>query len=171
MRVLHRTAICAIVNTISLVGFLLFMFAFGEHSSLLKFGPTEDLVVLNVKINTWQKYILILIVSSISRVLDVIVNDIGSPNLGFSIYNPTTTIVYGFTRNQLQVLANWMWLINGLKTIADTLILISRFDIAMSSVVISQIASIFVIRYLLSKKKRFIPEKDSPDSELESLIK
>lgn len=173
MRILYRTLLCAVINTCSLLGFLLFIVIFSEESgkNFWKFGPSKDLIILNVSVDTWQKYMCILIVSSASKVLDVIVNDIGSPNLGFSIYNPITTIVYGFTKNQLQLLANWMWLINGLKNIADTLIIISRFDVAIISVLCSQVTSVFVIRYLLSKKKLFISDKDSPDSETDILIK
>jgi ADP-heptose:LPS heptosyltransferase len=90
-------------------------------------------------------------------------NDIGSPNLGFSVYNPTNTIVYGFTKNQLQILTNLMWTSNSLGIIFKTMILISRLDISLLVVISGEITSIFVIRYLLNNKKDFIPDFDSKE--------
>jgi hypothetical protein len=55
----------------------------------------------------------------IARVLEVLVNDIGSPAMGFQIFDPTKTTVYphwgsanavyGFTACSLQLAANGMW--------------------------------------------------------------
>lgn len=160
MRILARTTICVIVNTISLIGFLCFIFIFGEN--VWQFGPSNELTVLHIKINTWEKYIIIIVISCVSKVLDVVVNDIASPNLAFTIYDSTKKVVYGFKKWHLHVLANWMWLINDTKKIVDTLILISRFDIAIITVVVSEIASIMVVSYLLSLKEKFIPDMDYP---------
>jgi len=53
-------------------------------------------------------------INSLARGLEVLVNDIGSPNLGFSIYDSHRINMYGFTRNQLEILANLIWLTNNL---------------------------------------------------------
>ena len=95
--------------------------------------------------------------------VEVILNDIGSPNLGYSVYNPTTLTVYGFTKRQLHVLTNLMWSANNIGGVFKLMIPVSRLDIAMISILSSEFISIFVIYYLLSKKKRFIPEFDTAE--------
>ena len=104
-------------NLLGLVALLVFVFGEAPRQSILQFGPSPDLVVLQVCIDTWEKYTYLILANCLSRSLDVLVNDIGSPNLGFSIYDPTKTRVFGFEKWELQVLANLMWLTNGLMSI------------------------------------------------------
>jgi hypothetical protein len=112
---------------------------------------------------------MLLVMSSILKILEVVLNDIGSPNLGFTIYDPTKTRVFGFTRLQLEVEANAMWLSNNLGLIFKTMILVSRIDIALMSTFCGQIASMFVVHYLLNQKKAFIPKFDTEDDWKESI--
>lgn len=161
MRIFYRTLYCVIINWISLIPIIIFV---GINSEL-KLGPSDDLTIINVKINTRLKYATIIIISCIIKMVEVVLNDIGSPNLGFSVYNPTTLTVYGFTKKQLHVLTNLMWSANNIGTIFKLMIIVSRLDIAMISTLSSEFISIFVIYYLLSKKKKFIPEFDAEEED------
>jgi hypothetical protein len=165
MRIITRTTLCACGNTIGLILIIVFIGLFGEN--VFEFGPSKNFSILHVKIDTWYKYIAIIAMSCINKMIDVVVNDIGSPNLGFTIYDPTKKIVYGFSRYQLQFLANWMWFINDVKSAVNILIVISRFDVALISIIASQITSIIVINYLLGLKTAFIPNRDYPSSIIE----
>ena len=157
MNIYQRTRLCVILNCLSVVPILLFAVVKAEW----RFGPSEDLVILSIHINTWSLYITLLVLSVLLKVLEVILSDIGAPNLGFSIYDPTKTTVYGFTKCQLETLANLMWASQSLGNVFKIMILVSRLDVALISLVFSEIASCFVIKYLLSKKKEFIPQFDT----------
>lgn len=163
MRIATRTKLCLLFNFIGLLGIICFVLGTADLSDLFKFGPSDDLTIMSIKINTWYKYIALLVVICVIKILEVIVNDIGSPNLGFSIYDPTETIVYGFNRMELQLLANGMWLVNSLSFVFKTMIIVSRTDVALVSVVSGEFASAFVIYYLLSNKKQFISDFDTKD--------
>lgn len=140
--------------------------------SYLNYGPNDKLYVLSVKIDTLSKYIylqLFLICIECSRVF---INEIASPILGFNIYNPDKKVITEFSKNELQLLANIMWLINSLTSSLFVMITISQIDIAILRILYSEITTIFTIRMLLNEKE-FICDKvnDSDyDIELENLI-
>jgi len=158
MRIATRTKVCLLVNFLGLIGIIAFILATSDLDILFRFGPSSDLLIMSIKIDTWGKYIGLVVVICIIKVLEVGVNDIGSPNLGFSIYDPTETVVYGFERSELQILANCMWLVNSLGYIFKTMIIVSRTDVALISVISGEIASAATIYYLLGKKTMFYPE-------------
>jgi len=161
MRIATRTKLCLLINVIGLVGIVIYVLVTADLAELFKFGPDSELKIMSVYINTWSKYIGLVVVISIIKILEVGVNDIGSPNLGFSIYDPTETVVYGFGRTELQLLANGMWMVNSLGYIFKTMIIVSRPDVALISVFSGEIASAATIYYLLGKKTEFYIEFDT----------
>jgi hypothetical protein len=135
----------------------------------LNYGPNNNLYVLSVKIDTLSKYLylqLFLICIECSRVF---INEIASPILGFNIYNPDKKVITEFSKNELQLLANVMWLINSLTNSLFVMITISQIDIAILRILYSEITTIFTIRILLNEKK-FVCKKVNDQIELDNLI-
>ena len=161
MRISTRTKVCLLVNFLGLCGIIIFILCTSDMDKLFEYGPSANLTVMSIKVDTWSKYIGLVIVICIIKVLEVGVNDIGSPNLGFSIYDPTETVVYGFERTELQLLANGMWMVNSLGYVFKTMIVVSRTDIALISVISGELASAITIYYLLGKKVEFYPDFDT----------
>lgn len=163
MKIKKKTALCVFFNILGLVALLVFVFGEAPSQSILQFGPSPDLTVLQVRIDTWRKYTYLILANCLSRSLDVLVNDIGSPNLGFSIYDPTKTRVFGFEKWELQVLAQLMWLTNQLINIFRLMVTVSRFDIALLATLSSEVTSVITIRYLLNNKSAFYPEFETEE--------
>lgn len=163
MRIRDRTLLCVVVNIFGLAALLTFIFGEAPHKSILQFGPSPDLFVLQVRIDSWYKYFSLILANCLSRSLDVLVNDIGSPNLGFSIYDPTKSKVFGFRKWELQLLANAMWMTNGLMSIFRMMVTVSRFDIAFIAQLASEVTSIFTIHFLLNQKTAFYPEFENEE--------
>ena len=144
---------CLIVNFITMLLVLLIVSIFrSEKSTYFKFGPSKDLIVISVEIDTWKKWILLNIFIWLVKGCDVMVNEIGSPILGFRVYNPDKKIIDDFTKNQLNFLANSMWFVNGFRTVLMAVITITQVDIAFSGMIVSEIVSIFTVRHLLNCK-------------------
>jgi len=143
-----------IVNFITMLLVLIIVSIFrSEKSTYFKFGPSKDLIVISVEIDTWKKWILLNIFIWLVKGCDVMVNEIGSPILGFRVYNPDKKIIDDFTKNQLNFLANSMWFVNGFRTVLMAVITITQVDIAFSGMIVSEIVSIFTVRHLLNCKK------------------
>ncbi len=159
MRVFTRTLLCVIASYVSVLPIVIFVLA----STTIPFGPSESLKLtgVDITIDTWGKYIGLISITIFLKISGVVIGDIGSPTMGFSIYNPTTTTVYGFTLNQLWTLSTFMWFSQAVKGVFNTLILTSRLDIAIIGIIGSELASIVVVRYLLSTKDEFILEFDT----------
>jgi hypothetical protein len=142
---------------------------FTALNSKWEFGPSTTLTLSGIVIDTWSKYMTVLVMCISMKITEVVLNDIGSPSLGFSVYDPTTRVVYGYSRNRLEVLTNTMWAANSLSYIFKTMVIVSRLDVALISAVASEIASIVVVHYLLNQKKNFIPEFDTKEDHDDSM--
>lgn len=151
---------CLIGNAVTLIAVIAAVTIFDESGSYMSFGPNEGLIVVSVKINTVYKYTWLLIFMSAINIVQVISEEIGTPILSFNVYNPNEKHIVGFGKLELNVLANSMYLISGVRRIFMTLITISQIDIAIASILVKEISSFFVIRSLLNAKT-FGPEKPS----------
>jgi len=157
-----RLKCCVFMN------FLLFFFIVisvvifnnNNNNNYFKYGPNDDLDILGIKINTTDKYIYLQLFLCFVEMSRAWTNEIASPILGFNIYNPDKKIITEFTKNELQLLANIMWLINSLTNALFILITISQIDIAILRILYSEITTIFTIRLLLNDKT-FIDENET----------
>jgi len=163
MRIATRTKICFWTNFLVLCLLLVCSFLAAPEGGLFIFGPSDSLKIGNVTINSWTRYITLLSLICVFRSVSVVINDIGMPNLGFSIYDPTTETVYGFGRAELQILANGMFMVTSMSNIFSTLVIVSRLDIAVISTLSSELASAMSIYYLLGKKKKFVRDFDTKE--------
>jgi len=164
MRVAKRTKFCLVANTVLLFILVGGAFIAAPETGLFTFGPSEKLIVGSVVIDSWLRYWILIGLVCVFRSLSVIINDIGMPNLGFSIYDPTRETVYGFGRMELQLLANGMFLVTSLSNVFSILVTVARMDVAIISVFASELSSAASIYYLLGKKKRFIVDFDTQES-------
>ena len=122
-------------------------------------GPNSDLRILDVDVNTWGRYACLQILLLVNKAVSVYVDDIGNCILGFTIYNPSENTIVGFTPFEIQLYANVMFLVSGLRDILKTLVRVAQVDIAVSEVFYSELCSVVTIRYILTKKK-FVPFLD-----------
>jgi hypothetical protein len=96
----------------------------------------------------------------------VFINEIANHILGFSIYNPDKKVINDFSKNELQLLANTMWFINGLIGTLFVMVTISQIDIALLRTLYSDVTTIFTIRMLLNEKE-FEYDKSNDNNEIE----
>ncbi len=156
----YRLHLCIATNTFLffLISVTLLLF-YDEESTYLRYGPHSDLNVLGIKIDDWNKYIGLQFFLAMVEVTDVIINEIASPILGFNIYNPDKKEITQFTRLELQLYANSMWLINSLKRVLMVIVSISQIDIALLRVFYSELTTFYTIRMLLLEKR--FPKEDA----------
>ena len=165
----YKLRYCVILNFI-LFFIILFVILICKDNNnyYMTYGPNDKLYVLSIKINTQQKYIFLQFFLLFVEFSRVFTNEIASPILGFNIYNPDKKIITEFTKNELQLLANMMWLINSLTNSLFVMITISQIDIAILRTIYSEITTIITIRMLLNEKK-FIYEDNVEPIELDNL--
>ena len=143
---------CIVGNAITVLMVVLPVCLLSESGDYFRFGPSDDFVLISIKINTMTKYISVLACIAVINVIKVISEEIGGPILGFNIYNPDKKVITDFTKCELQMYGNSMFMLSGLRSIFITLITITQFDIALWSLLVSECASLFTIRMLLNEK-------------------
>jgi hypothetical protein len=102
----------------------------------------------------------------ISETSEVFISEIAMPFIDFNIYNPDKRVITEFTRFELNIFANLMYILNALKKLLMLIVSISQFDIALSKVIYSGLTRVFTIYFILSEKKF----KEKEIHELENLI-
>ena len=108
-----------------------------------------NFVLVSVQINTYSKYYLLLTIITILGFTEVMIEDLGLPILTFNIYNPDKHIT-DFTKNELQIYGNLMFLINNLRYILQVLITVTtRYCSIFSN---STTTAILTIRFIKWKK-------------------
>jgi len=152
--------LCLAGNFITMIVVLIVVSIFkDDQSTYFRIGPSDDLIVISIKINTWSKWIILNLFIGMIKVCDVLVNEIGSPILGFRVYNPDKKVIDDFTKNELNFLANSMWFTNGFRNVLMAVVTVTQIDIAFSGMIMSEFISIFTVRHLLNNKK-FIKKND-----------
>jgi len=124
-----------------------------DRSKYLRWGPQDDLIIISVAVDTYDKYIMLLATIAVIKISDVLIGEIANPIIGFNIYNPDKKVITDFTKNELQFYGNSMYLIDAIKSVLLIMVNISQIDIALWGVIVSETASIFTIRMLLNEKE------------------
>ena len=126
-------------------------------------------MIISIKINTWTRYAILLVYVLLFRICKVFITELGMPILTFNIYNPNQKKIKGFTRNELQVLSNIMFMLNSIRYALTLQLSIIQIDIAILSGIFSELASIPTI-YILLKDKEFEDEKKTINKELSNAL-
>ena len=157
MNQLKKVLICLIINIILLFSVIFFVTMFASESKYFRFGPNEDFIVISVKINNQNRYNILLSLISLVKITKVIIEEIGNPIMDFSIYNPDKKIITEFTKNQLFIIANLMYLVSSIRYVFEVMITVTQIDIAIFSVFATGFAGLVSTRFLLNEKT-FITE-------------
>ena len=155
----QRLKICIIGQLLLLISVIIpTVLLANKQSTYYRFGPNEDLIIISIKINTWLRYSILLVYVLIFRICKVFITELGMPILGFNIYDPNKKTIEGFTRTELQVQANIMYMMDAIRYALTLQLSIIQIDIAVISAIFSEMASIPTINILL-KDKEFVDEK------------
>lgn len=155
-----KVRFCLSLNIVSLFFMILLICFFKDNNSkYFRIGPSDSLSVISVNIDTWFKWINIVVILCIFGIADVIIRELGLPVLSFNVYNPDKKIISEFTKNELNFLSNAMFIVSSTREVFITVISITQLDLALVTVIIKELASIITIRLLLNEKK-FIPNSD-----------
>ena len=169
MKAKTKLTYCVAGNILLLVVIVIIITHYQHESKYFRFGPSNDLIVISVNINTNDRYLILLLIISLVKITKVVVEEIGMPVIGFSIYNPDKKVITEFTKNELQFYGNTMYLTSSLRYIFEVMVTITQIDIAIYSVIISEITTIFTIRLLLNEK-RFPKNEDDSMQELLNIV-
>ncbi len=169
MKAKTKLKYCVTGNTLLLVVIVIIITHYQHESKYFRFGPSNDLIVISVNINTNDRYLILLLIISLVKITKVVVEEIGMPVIGFSIYNPDKKVITEFTKNELQFYGNTMYLTSSLRYIFEVMVTITQIDIAIYSVIISEITTLFTIRLLLNEK-RFSKNEDDSMQELLNIV-
>lgn len=106
---------CILANFALLLTIALTTIIFRDNNdTYFRIGPNNNLFIMTVKINTKIRYLFLQVFLCLSGIVRIIVNEIASPILGFNIYNLDKKVITEFSKNELQIMTNYMWSINSL---------------------------------------------------------
>ena len=161
---------CSFINVILLILCVIVIVLFGDPSQkYLHIGPSDDVYLLGICINTMTKYGLTLLFLSMLKIAEIVVGEIAQPILWFNIYNIDKKVITEFSKFELQLHANIIYATDTLRYTLLILISITQIDIAVFTCLAGQFATLFTARYLLRDKK-FVDSLPSDPNDIESRI-
>ena len=133
------------------------MFYNDGYSSYFKIGWSDKFDFASIIINNPTKYILLCLFIIVLNISEIFLNDIATPLIQFSTYNPYKLIIHDFSRCELEFYSNMIFFIQTTKRFIQIYVTFSQIDIAIISLLSSQTAVAMAIRYLLDKKTFVLP--------------
>lgn len=153
MNLSSKLKLCILGNAILLSVIILVVCIFDSgDDTYFRIGPSQNLVVISVKIDTWQKYSWLALFITFIKISQCIISEIAHPIIGFNIYNPDKTTITEFGKKELQVYGNSMYLIDSIREVFILVVAVTQIDLALIGVVAGEITSLFTIRKLLNDK-------------------
>jgi len=152
MNAVIRTRICLVFNLVTLIAIVSIISIVG-NGKYLHFGPSEDLNIIGVKIDTWERWAIVNVMIVFISISDTFINEWGMPFISFRIYDPDCKVIKDVGPVELQLLANGMYFCWAVKNLLYTLCYVSQLDFALFRVISSEITSIITIRGLIKEKE------------------
>ena len=153
----NKLKCCAKLYTFLIILVISLVVCFQTYDTYFRWGVQNKnespLIVLSVKIDNYYKYVALLALITIIRIVKVLVNEIADAILSFTIYNPDKKIIREFTKCELQFYGNYIYLIDSLRYVFTLMITITQIDLALYGVFIDQLTTLVTIRLLLNEKK------------------
>lgn len=129
---------------------------FANDTGWMQFGPHAGLSVAGVAINTWARYALACLLVVTLRIVETLINEFSIPIVAFNIYNPDKRHVVGFSRAEMQLWGNSLFLCGALRQMFTVVIAVSQVDLALAQVLAGECTTFVTIRVLL-RRKQFWP--------------
>tara|TARA_A100001015_G_C14794012_1_gene634205 strand:- start:141 stop:677 length:537 start_codon:yes stop_codon:yes gene_type:complete len=137
------------------------------ESTYFRYGWHDDFILISVPINNRVRYLFAVLFVVLTRAGEVFIGEIANPIVGFNIYNPDKKVITEFTKNELQLYGNLLYLIDSTRYIFKVMVSVTQIDLAIISMLSGELISIITIRMLLNEKKfirdtkEFIQDTDS----------
>ena len=153
MTPLEKIRICLCLNVLLLIFISSCIIIFASDSKYFRFGPSNNFILISVKINTTFRYIFLLCLIACNNCIKVLISELGEPILVFNVYNPDKKFITDFTKYQLLFYANSMFFISNTRRVFELMISITQIDLALFSIIIEQLVSIGTVYFLVNEKK------------------
>ncbi len=145
--------LCILINLIILfISTIFLFFSNKESSNYFQIGWSENFTFVSIEINTPERYFTLCLFIISLNISEIFLNDIAGPLIQFSTYNPYKNEIKDFTRFELELYSNIIIFIQLCKRFIQIFVILSQIDIALISLVSSQVSASFVIHYLLNQK-------------------
>lgn len=155
----HKIHICIAGNTASLLIVVVLVSVYAQDSPFWRVGPHDDLQVISTRIDSWSKYAAVVALITIVNVIRVLSEEIGIPILNFNVYNPDKKVIEDFGRFELNIYANLMYTTGSVRDVFSTVVAITQIDLALISVMVRELATVWAVYHLLSEKTFVDPTK------------
>jgi hypothetical protein len=151
-----KLQLCIIIYLILVISLITLIFIYQTKNKYFRWGVPdvndEPLIIISVKIDTYNKYFILLFCITIFRIVKVIITEIADPILAFTIYNPDKKNIEDFGKFELQFYANTLYFIDSIRYVFTIMLAITQIDIALFDTIIGELTTIFTIRLLLNEK-------------------
>ena len=146
-----KIKICVFFNLLLVIAIIIII-TLNADKKLLKIGYSNELYIIGVQINSFNKYLLLHFIIFTIEFCYTLIYEYANPIVYFNIFNIDKKEITEFGKLELQIYAQSLWFLCSLKNAIMIIVSITQLDIAISKVIYNEIAVAIVIRILLNNK-------------------
>jgi hypothetical protein len=136
--------------------FILFHCVGGTDKHFDSFGPSDDLKVLDVKIDTVPRFVAIITIIGIIYAARAYIKNAIWPHIKYPVFNPNQTVIYGFSFNEYTAFTGYIKFVDELIELLLLSIILTQLDFLIFGNIINSIVMMVAARRAL-KTKTIIP--------------
>jgi len=157
MTIINKKLKYCIVSNISLLFIVIIpivlTYSSKNDNKYFKSGPSEDLTILNVKINTTMRYFLLHLLILFVEIIKTTVNELANPVIEFNLCNPDKKVITEFTKKELYVLTSIISFVNNTSNALSIIVTITQIDLAVMQIIYSSLTSLCITVLLVNEKE------------------
>lgn len=146
-----KLSLCIKFN-LFVIGMCVFFFLVCAEPGSFTFGPSDSFEVVGIKINTWTRYITFVMLIILIQEALLMTEEFAIPILEFTVYNPQCDIIIEFSRMELQLFTNVLYMTKEALKLFKVMILIARLDALLFTYLAEEITTIATVHIILSQK-------------------
>lgn len=136
-------------------------------STYFRFGPSDDLVIvgLSIRVNTWDRYILLMLYQFIDPVIGVASGDFVFPWVYSSVMNPDKKEI-DVPKFQAWSIANYTWLLKSAKRLFSLGVSMSQIDFFLMDE-LGALVTGAITSFICVKEKIYVAPYDVVDQDID----
>lgn len=143
---------CVKINTCVILIGILICFSNADFRKI-RFGPSDDLYVVSIQVNTFPLYIGFALYIIIIQISLLFTEEFALPVIEFSVYNPQCEIIDSFEELELMVLTVGVFVTKGILKGLKLLLAVESIDSIVLLFLAEELVTVYTVSILLKQKK------------------
>lgn len=130
-----------------------------DTSNYFRMGPSDSLIVMSMTIDTWTKYLLLVLYITVGSIISTVSNELSNTYTCNKVYTSINEVIDYCTKKELLFATNTIFIINAINGVFTFSARLSQIDIAIITALTAELSSIYTVWRLIKDRNIYYDEK------------